>query len=408
MCVMKKFLLFSIVVAGLAILPSTGSAKLLLDIPPILAGRSQETCDVNTPCSAGSCCNGRCYSSGVCCNNSHYPSGECCNNSICYTSCLNNVCEAAGGLNDTGITWGAEYPSGNNSTCTSMTTAIAAQDCSSNSAFSFAAVAGGCVKDNVTGLTWSPDQGTASSSGVQAKIDNANNLNSGAGLCGVKTWHIPSVKELLSIVSYYKTNPAVDAVSFPDTISTVYWSSNTWSVSFALGSASKGVSSANVRLVSGTMPPANLDDTKITGTVIDKSTKLMWKKCLEGYTLSGATCVDGGSTKIFTWQAALQQPALVGNFAGKTGWRLPNVKELQSIVDESKSSPALDSAKFPNVPAASEVWSSSPYAGGMIAGDNSKSWSVKFDVGTVTTPFARSTNTLNVRLVRDCIGTECD
>jgi hypothetical protein len=87
----------------------------------------------------------------------------------------------------------------------------------------------------------------------------------------------------------------------------------------------------------------------------------MWKQCLEGR--SGAGCASG-SVAGFTWQDALQRPGVVnggGGFAGHTDWRLPNINELRSIVEEQCYGPAINLAVFPNDPS-SVVWSSSPYA----------------------------------------------
>jgi hypothetical protein len=59
-----------------------------------------------------------------------------------------------------------------------------------------------------------------------------------------------------------------------------------------------------------------------------------------------------------------------------TGWRLPNVRELQSIVDESQTSvPAIDSSAFPGTPN-NDYWTSSTYA--PIAG---QAWYVAFGDG---------------------------
>ncbi|OYU42034.1 MAG: hypothetical protein CFE44_26330, partial [Burkholderiales bacterium PBB4] len=40
------------------------------------------------------------------------------------------------------------------------------------------------------------------------------------------------------------------------------------------------------------------------------------------------------------------------SFAGKSDWRLPNIRELMSIVDYSTTKPAIDKSAFPN------AWSS--------------------------------------------------
>ena len=111
------------------------------------------------------------------------------------------------------------------------------------------------------------------------------------------------------------------------------------------------------------------------GTITDLKTGLMWKQCLEG--VSGSSC-ETGLPDTFTWQQALQQPGLVNNaggFAGYTDWRLPNVKELVSLVEEQCYTPAINSDRFPNTPS-SGVWSGSPYA---LYADSA--WYVNFNYG---------------------------
>lgn len=98
------------------------------------------------------------------------------------------------------------------------------------------------------------------------------------------------------------------------------------------------------------------------GTVTDRRTGLTWKRCLEGLSDSGCTV---GAVEYFTWQEALEQPSLVnasGGFAGYTDWRVPNINELRSIVEERCVSPALNQSLFPDA-LGDAVWSSSPTAG---------------------------------------------
>ena len=99
------------------------------------------------------------------------------------------------------------------------------------------------------------------------------------------------------------------------------------------------------------------------GTVTDTQTGLMWKKCAEGQ--DPLTC--SGSTSSFNWQAALQRAqdvngGLAGNNLTYTDWRVPNIKELASLVEEQCYSPAINTAVFPNAPSA-VFWSASPHAG---------------------------------------------
>ena len=84
--------------------------------------------------------------------------------------------------------------------------------------------------------------------------------------------------------------------------------------------------------------------------VTDNQTGLIWRRCSEGQSFSGGTCV--GVAANFTHEAAL------AHARSQTGWRLPNVKELASIVDRTRQNPAIDIAAFPATPCC--AWSSSP------------------------------------------------
>jgi hypothetical protein len=137
--------------------------------------------------------------------------------------------------------------------------------------------------------------------------------------------------------------------------------------------------------------PASAPDSRFSangdGTVTDRATGLIWKQCAEG--LSGADCLTGGATT-FTWQAALQRAA-DADFAGSSLWRLPNKKELASLVEQRCYAPAINSNFFPNTPS-SWFWSSSPFAGYA-----DRAWSVSFDYGYVSDS---KDNAAYVRLVR--------
>jgi Protein of unknown function (DUF1566) len=122
--------------------------------------------------------------------------------------------------------------------------------------------------------------------------------------------------------------------------------------------------------------------------ITDSKTGLIWKRCPEGMVWSVNTCT--GTAATYTHEQALARATAQ---AGAAGWRLPNVKELSSIVDASRISPAIDTAAFPATPSY-YFWTSSPYAG-----YSSFAWSVNFGYGGVYDGYLRL-NTLHVRLVR--------
>ena len=97
------------------------------------------------------------------------------------------------------------------------------------------------------------------------------------------------------------------------------------------------------------------------GTVYDTKTKLTWQQTVP--------------STAYTWANAKTYCAGVGASLGGTGWRLPTLKELQTIVDYSQSNPSIDSTAFPSTPG-NVFWSSSP-----LAGSSSNAWSVDFGYG---------------------------
>jgi hypothetical protein len=97
-------------------------------------------------------------------------------------------------------------------------------------------------------------------------------------------------------------------------------------------------------------------------TVTDNNTGLEWQR------------QDDGITR--TWESAI---AYCENLPldNKTDWRLPNIKELESITDDSRYNPAIDTAAFPGTKS-SHYWSSTSYANNTLS-----AWSVSFGFGDV-------------------------
>ena len=97
------------------------------------------------------------------------------------------------------------------------------------------------------------------------------------------------------------------------------------------------------------------------GTVTDSGTRLMWQQ---------------GESSEMTWEAALTYcEGLVLPTSGYTDWRLPNHKELLSLVDDTRNNPSINTTKFPAA-TTSFYWSSTTVAGGTSA-----AWYVGFGSG---------------------------
>lgn len=72
-------------------------------------------------------------------------------------------------------------------------------------------------------------------------------------------------------------------------------------------------------------------------TVTDQQTGLMWQR--------------GTTATTYTWaDASTRCDGL--SLAGYDDWRLPEIKELLSLVDDTRAAPAIDPLAFPNAPAA--------------------------------------------------------
>lgn len=114
-------------------------------------------------------------------------------------------------------------------------------------------------------------------------------------------------------------------------------------------------------MVRASAPPGRY--TTSNGTVTDTKTKLIWQQ------VSPSSPV--------TWADAKSYCAGVGATLGGNGWRLPTMKELQTLVDASVSAPpAIDVTYFPNAPS-SGFWSATP-----STADSTAVWVLLFSDGS--------------------------
>jgi hypothetical protein len=222
------------------------------------------------------------------------------------------------------------------------------------------------VADTLTGLEWqgcvAGRSGDDCSAGapVQSAWIEAIEYCETVDWGGHNDWRLPDPDEYVSIADYGKSLPALDDAAFPKSPSSSYWTIATylrdaqqaWYASFVDGRvmpADKTTPSYArcVRKTAGqgavhrfvkTFPVA--DQPVVSDTV----TGLEWQGCAAG--VSGVDCA--GSVWGMSWSYAQTYCAGLDWGGQSTGWRLPDIKELSSLVDRRKSSPAIDTAAFPN------------------------------------------------------------
>lgn len=139
--------------------------------------------------------------------------------------------------------------------------------------------------------------------------------------------------------------------------------------------------------IPSTTPDSRFRD-NANGTISDDGTGLMWQKCQLGQT--GSIC-SNGSPNTYTWQQALEE-AENNSIAGFSDWRLPNQKELLSIVEQRCINPSINMNYFLNT-GDYTFWSSSPYSE-----STSDAWHVDFSNGNPN--YDSRSLVARVRLVR--------
>lgn len=208
----------------------------------------------------------------------------------------------------------------------------------------------GTVTDNVTGLIWSQELSRESMSWSEA-LAYCKKLKTGK----YKDWRLPTVKELWSIRDYSQGWPWIDTDYFhlvgdgSEQRQHHSWTSNLYLVkseyqnqqvqgdpAFIVNDWTghiKAMSGARfVRAVRGNTNYGNNDFVDNgDATVSDNATGLMWAQN------------DNG--KALNWEDALEY-ANNATIAGYTDWRLPNVKEINSIADYSGVFPSMNTNYF--------------------------------------------------------------
>lgn len=246
----------------------------------------------------------------------------------------------------------------------------------------------GTVTDQVTGFMWQQTDGG------EITFPNAITYCQNLDLAGYTDWTLPQNVQLFGILNHDRL-PALNATVFPTTTAEYWWSANAqvddatkiWVVNSSGGTGphpmnetlsaggskryhTRCVRNAPVSVTSNLT--ANGD-----GTVTDHNTGLLWQQ--------------GEVTPTLTWKGALNycEGLTLGDQAD---WRMPNIKELQSLADITRLNPALDTTYFPSAQP-TRYWSSTTQFGHVVA-----AWFADFIDGR--TSYNDKTGSLVVRCVR--------
>jgi hypothetical protein len=226
------------------------------------------------------------------------------------------------------------------------------------------------VTDKYRGIMWQDSKVTR----TQRDLTDAKHYCKQLDLADFKDWRLPTYRELLSMVDYDRYNASL-MPSFQNGFASSYWTKTEdvssldyfWSVDFYRGEshAEKSSEKDYVRCVRGVSQP--------------KASKLIWDDSRASKTVKK------------DWKSAKEycQEMLLG---AKDDWRLPTLKELQSIVNIKSYKPAIKN-EFKYV-AQDYYWSTTED----ISTDG-YAWNVAFNYGHTTR--ASTLNEYGVRCVRD-------
>lgn len=241
----------------------------------------------------------------------------------------------------------------------------------------------GTVTDTVTGLMWQQTDGG------EMTIEDAALYCDTLSLAGYTDWRLPDCHELFSIFNHDRANPAVDTIYFKNTGAEYWWSnerqandsSKVWVTNRGGGVGNHlktetisagGTKRYHVRAVRDVSPPPVLINhfiNNFNGTTTDLATGLTWQQIPFADTL--------------TWEQALVLADTL-SLAGYNDWRMPNIKELQSINDESLIGPSVSSVFFSGI-TVNHYWSSTS-----LPNQTTKAWYLDTRFGITTYEFKTS------------------
>jgi hypothetical protein len=248
----------------------------------------------------------------------------------------------------------------------------------------------GTITDTITGLMWQQVDGG------EMTFDKATTYANDLVLGGFSDWRMPSILELNSLLNHDKNNPALNTVYFTATAAQYWWSgqkqvndaTKAWCANAGGGIGNHPVSETvsaggakkfHVRAVRDISSPTTIAtrflDNK-NGTTTDQLTGLIWQQV---------------PTDSMTWEQALITAE--GMSIGSSSlWRMPNIKELQSISEATIYNPSINKTYFSGI-STTQCWASTS-----LSNQSTKAWYLDTQYGI--TSQALKTNKLRLLAVR--------
>jgi hypothetical protein len=243
----------------------------------------------------------------------------------------------------------------------------------------------GTVTDNNTRLIWQQ-----SDDNTRRTWSTVTSYCTSLSLAGFNDWRLPNPKELQSIVHADEYYPLINTTIFPGTESSDYWSStpnvhspsDAWHVDFQSGEVYGYSETWNpyVRCVRGGSESDIwsydfIDNSD--GTVTHRPTDLTWQQ--------------EDDNVVRSWENALSYCENL-SLDKYSDWRLPNFRELLTLVDYTVYGPAINSSLFPNNDGG-DFWTSTTHPDVTTA-----AWRVRFYYGIMDLDYKSSS--IYVRCVR--------
>ena len=243
----------------------------------------------------------------------------------------------------------------------------------------------GTITDNVTGLMWQQVDGG------EMTFENAITYCNTLTLGGLSGWRLPTPIEAYSILNQQNSNPAINTNFFTLTTAEYWWTSayennsttKVWCTNSGGGignhpkietvsaGGTKKFHARAVRNINSPTTIANHFTDNGDGTITDNLTQLIWQKI--------------PNANLFTWEQAISyaEGLTIGT---NSDWRLPNIKELQSINNELTTNPSVFAPYFSSV-GVHNYWSSTS-----LPNQTTKAWYWNTQFGITTYDLKTNTN----------------